>query len=100
MNHTTVADTSVNHSTKVLPNSKLQEAFTKVCTADQYRTFQKLMDEDNLGSATALVTRVVIDETLYRLLETEHEYKAVIEEVEGPSIYDFPDMIPSYLLPK
>lgn len=90
--HTMTAATT-NYTTKILPNSKLQEAFTRICSTDQYRTFQKLMDDDNLGSATALVTRVVIDDTLYRLLETEHEYKAIIEEVKGPSIFDHPEML-------
>jgi hypothetical protein len=89
----TMTATTTTYSTKILPNSKLQEAFVKVCNADQYRTFQKLMEDDNLGSATALVTRVVIDDTLYRLLETEHEYKALIEEEKGPSIYDHPEML-------
>src|SRR4051794_34345098 len=86
---------TTHHTTKVLPNSKLQEAFTKICTADQHRTFQKLMDEGNLGSATALVTRVVIDETLYPLLEREHILKAKEEEEFGPSIYDLaPEVVP------
>ena len=92
-NHTMPAVKTVNHTTKVLPNSKLQEAFTKVCTPDQYRTFQKLLNEGNLGSATAYVTRVVIDDTLYPMLETEHLLKQKEEDELGPSIFDHPEML-------
>jgi hypothetical protein len=76
-----------------IPNSKLQEAFYKVCTADENRTFEDLMQKGNLGSATAFVTRVVIDNTLYPLLDREHLLKAKEEEEFGPSIYDFPEML-------
>ena len=76
-----------------IPNTKLQEAFHKVCTPEQNRTFEDLMQKGNLGSATAFVTRVVIDDTLYPLLEREHLLKAQEEDEFGPSIYDFPDML-------
>ena len=87
-----------------LPNSKLEAAFYKVVLLvadyDTVLTFRRLKAEGNTASATALATRIVIDRALYPLLETAHEYKQVIEEEKGPSIYDWPEMIPAHLLPK
>lgn len=77
-----------------LPNSKLEEAFYKVVKDyNDVITFRRLKANGNIASATALVTRVVINETLYPLLEVEHEYKAIVAEENGPSIYDFPEML-------
>ena len=90
--HITTAN-AAKYTNKVLPNSKLQEAFVKVCTPDQYRTFQELMAKGNTGSATALVTRVVIDDTLYPMLDQAHLIKAKEEDELGPSIYDHPEML-------
>lgn len=79
---------------KPLDNSKLEEAFYK-CVKDytKVQTFRKLKAEGNFGSATALATLVVIDQTLYPLLEQEHEMKMVIDEANGPDINDHPEML-------
>jgi len=80
-----------------LPNSKLEEAFYKVVLLvadyDTVLTFRRLKAQGNTASATALATRIVIDRALYPMLETAHEYKQVIDEEKGPSIYDFPEML-------
>jgi hypothetical protein len=51
------------------------------------------MQKGNLGSATAFVTRVVSDDTLYPLLDTQHLLKAKEEGEFGPCIHDRPDML-------
>jgi hypothetical protein len=89
----TIQSTNAGLVAHKIPNTKLQEAFYKVCTPEQNRTFEELMQKGNLGSATALVTRVVIDDTLYPLLETQHLLKAKEEDALGPSIYDHPEML-------
>ena len=77
-------ETTSNQTEKPLPNSKLEEAFYKVASYDRVQTFRKLKAEGNTASATALATRVVIDETLYPLLEL----RPLVDAAEGLSIPD------------
>jgi hypothetical protein len=89
-----------------LPNSKLEEAFYK-CIAgrddcmEKVATFRKLKAEDNIASATAMATLIVIDQTLYPLLENRGLIEAK-QEVgtpdhltldREPDIHNHPEML-------
>lgn len=94
MIHTTTAAQAAQHTIeKTIPNAQLEEMFYKsVANMGDVQTFRKLKDEGNMASATALASRKVRDR-LYALLEREHEMRSTVEKYEGPSIYDFPEML-------
>ena len=79
------------------PHAKLDEAFYKVARLvadlDTVVTFRRLKSEGNTASATALATGIGIDKAPYLMPGTAQEYKQVINEEQGPSLYDFPETL-------
>src|SRR4051812_17657457 len=87
--NTVTAQAATTTTEQKLPNSKLEEAFYK-CIAgtdtcmDKAATFRKLKAEGNIASATAMATLVVINQTLYPLLEM----RGLIETTQEIGIAD------------
>ena len=82
--------------TAAIPNTLIETMFYEsIKNYDDVLTYRNLVAKGSsqaIASATSLASRKVHDR-LTELLEMEKQFKAQEEVEEGPSIYDFPEML-------
>ncbi len=85
-----------NQHTAAIPNTLIETMFYEsIKNYDDVLTYRNLVAKGSsqaIASATSLASRKVHDR-LTELLDMEKQFKAQKEAKEGPSIYDFPEML-------
>jgi len=85
-----------NQHTAAIPNTLIETMFYEsIKNYDDVVTYRNLVAKGSsqaIASATSLASRKVHDR-LTELLEMEKQFKTQKEAEEGPSIYDWPEML-------